>query len=298
MSFVHLHVHSDFSLLDGFCSPEDIASGAKALDMPAIALTDHGNLYGAFKFFKACRGLGIKPIFGQEFYIVPDHHKRNKEMTKKVRHIVLLAKNLQGWKNLIKLHSIAFIEGFYYRPRIDPIILTEHHEGLIALSGCSSGIIAKAIIAGDVKKVMNSASFFKDLFGNDFYLEIMPIAYEKQKYINKTLVSLSKKADVKLVATADCHYIKREDYIFHQIAIRVRSPNFEFESNDLWLRSEQEMIDGFKKNHNIPEEIVSEAMETTIEIANKVDDFSIVPKYNIPEVEIDEPGASFAASMI
>lgn len=289
MKFVHLHTHSCYSLLDGLSTPKELATKARMMGMPAVALTDHGNLYAAYKFYHECQEQSIKPILGQEFYYVPDRTVKDKSN----RHVVLLAKNLQGWKNLMRLSSLAYLEGFYYKPRIDAELVGKYHEGLIAMSACCSGIIAKLILEGDAEKIMEEWRRWVGWFKGDFYLEIMPLDFAIQKIINVELVEMSNKFQIPLVATADSHYPNRDDYKVHEIATKVRSSSdFVLEATDLWFRNEEEMKQGFAEHHPmIPENIVWLAMNNTIEIANRIERFDIKPKYRMPTVDIQIAGS-------
>ena len=289
MKFVHLHAHSCYSLLDGVSTPRELATKARIMGMPAVALTDHGNLYAAYKFYHECQEQSIKPILGQEFYYVPDRTVKDRSN----RHVVLLAKNLQGWKNLMKLSSLAYLEGFYYKPRIDTELIEKYHEGLIAMSACCSGIIAKLILEGDEKKITDEWRQWVSLFQGDFYLEIMPLSFAPQKAINVKLVEMSNKFQIPLVATADSHYPNQDDYKVHEIVTKVRSSSdFVLEATDLWFRSDEEMKQGFAEHHPmIPEETVWLAMNNTIEIASRVEHFDIKPKYRMPTVDIQIAGS-------
>src|ERR1051325_5425204 len=169
--FVHLHVHSHYSLLDGLAKVPELLKKTKALGMDAIALTDHGNLYGAIEFYKIAKKLGVKPILGVETYLAPNGRlNKRPKMDERRFHQILLAKNETGWKNLIQLVTKSYLEGFYYKPRIDKELLEEHHEGLICLSACFSGEIAKLLVSGKTEEAEEVANWYKKVFGEDFYL--------------------------------------------------------------------------------------------------------------------------------
>ena len=176
--FVHLHVHTEFSLLDGIARIDQLAQRCKDLGMPAVAITDHGNMYGAVKFYDVCRKQGIKAIFGCEFYVANDLYEKNGKS--KYAHLVLLAKDEVGYNNICRLNSIAFKEGFYYKPRIDYKTLEQYHEGVVCLSACLAGDIPQAILKRDFDEAERLVKWFKDLFGDDFYLEIQNLTKIKK----------------------------------------------------------------------------------------------------------------------
>ena len=210
--FVHLHVHSEYSLLDGMCRIKDLPKRAKELGMKAIALTDHGVMFGAVSFFKECQKEGIKPIIGCEVYVAPrSRFDKDSNIDDKYSHLILLAKNKKGYENLIKLVSLGFTEGYYYKPRIDLEILEKYSEGLICLSACLAGSVNKAILADDMEKAKEVALWHKRVFGDDYYLEIQNNGLAMQVMVNQKLIALSKELDISLVATNDAHYLKQED---------------------------------------------------------------------------------------
>lgn len=254
--WVPLHVHSQFSILDAAASVKDIATTAAKFNMPAVALTDHGNLYGTVDFYKACTYAGVKPIIGCEVYVAPESHLiKNKEAGKKSAfHLTLLAKNEAGYRNLCKLSSIGFLEGFYYNPRIDFELLQRHAEGLICLSGCLSSPTSQDIIQGNLDAAMQRISWYQEVFGDDFYLELQRHQmseddisrdglrqetwliqdYEsyiaQQTKVNQFLIDVSKQKQIPLVATNDSHYIHREDWYAHEILLNIQSG----ESVEIW----------------------------------------------------------------
>ena len=202
MKFVHLHVHSHYSLLDGLAKIDQLIGKAKELGMEALALTDHGNLYGAVEFYKKAKKAGIKPIIGVETYVAPNGRlNKRPKMDEKRFHLILLAKNNIGWQNLIKLVTLANLEGFYYKPRIDKELLEQCHEGLVCLSGCYSGEIAKLIAAKNFDEAEKVAAWYKNLFGGDYYLEIQPHTPE----LHEPTLKISKKLGIPVVATQDIH---------------------------------------------------------------------------------------------
>lgn len=249
MTFIPLHLHSQFSILDATASVQDIAAMASTYKMQAVALTDHGNLYGAVDFYKACKGVGVKPIIGCEVYVAPGSRFEKSKLPgqKAAYHLILLVKNKTGYKNLCKLVSKAFFEGFYYHPRIDKELLAEYKEGLICLSACMSSSVAQAALNGTEEDFDREIAFYKDLFGEDFFLEIqrhkmseidikedglllepwLESLYQdfidKQEKVNQKIVEAAKKWQIPLVATNDTHYIKRADWRAHEILLNVSS---------------------------------------------------------------------------
>lgn len=247
--WVPLHVHSQYSILDAAASVDAIAEKAAEFDMPAVALTDHGNMFGAVEFYKACKDAQVKPIIGCEVYVAPKSRsdKRKDEGRRHSYHLVLLAKDDQGYHNLCKLTSLAYLEGFYFNPRVDNELLELYHEGLICLSGCISGRIAQEILTGDDATIREQIEWYHKLFGADFYFELQrhPMSendlaqdgmlqeswlfqqykdfIEKQEKVNQALISLSKEYKIPLVATNDSHYINREDWQAHEILLNVQS---------------------------------------------------------------------------
>lgn len=263
--FVHLHVHSHYSLLDGLAKINDLLARTKELGMNAIALTDHGNLYGAIEFYKTAKKIGVKPILGVEIYLAPNGRLNKRPKIDEARtHLTLLAKNLTGWKNLMQLVTRAHIEGFYYKPRIDKELLTEYHEGLICLSGCFSGEISKLLAGQRIDEAESVAQWYRSLFGEDFYLEIQP----HTPHLHKPLLELSEKLGIQLVATQDVHYINKDDRTAHEVLLAVQTntklddeDRLSLKQFDISLRSPEEMAEIFT---HIPQ-----AIENTVRIAEK-----------------------------
>ena len=262
--FVHLHVHSDYSLADAAVSVNSLAERAANLGMKHLALTDHGNMFGAMEFIKACEKNSIKPIIGCEMYVSPGsrHEKKGSENENRYYHLVLLAASRQGYHNLVKLCSFAYTEGFYYRPRIDEELLSQYSKGLIALSACASGEIPRHILSGKADEAMEKALHYKKLFGNDengepnFYLEIQSNNIPRgvlrgdlsQAELNRAIIDISTKTDIPLVATNDVHYLEREDYIVHDILlcigtgkVRTEERRKKYHGNEFFLKSIDEM---------------------------------------------------------
>ncbi|HZE88485.1 MAG TPA: PHP domain-containing protein, partial [Verrucomicrobiae bacterium] len=231
-SFVHLHNHSQYSLLDGASQLEDLLDKAVEFGMPAVAVTDHGNLFGAVKFHDLAAARGIKPILGCEAYLAPAGRKDKStaaegtqgSQKKPYYHLILLAENGKGWANLIQLASIAYTEGFYYKPRIDREILASHASGLIGTSACLGGEIAQLLLADRVKDAESAAGTYQEIFGKgNFYLEIQEHGLPEQKKIAPALVAMSKKLSIPLVATNDCHFLTRDDHDAHDVLICIQT---------------------------------------------------------------------------
>ncbi len=286
-NFVHLHVHSEFSLLDGANRIKDLPKRAKELGMDSIALTDHGVMFGVVDFYKACKKEGVKPIIGCEVYVAPrTRFDKEANIDNHYYHLILLAKNQTGYKNLSKLVSMGFTEGFYYKPRIDYEILEKYHEGLIALSACLAGNVNREILKENIEKAEEIAMWHKNLFGEDYYLEIQPNGLPEQVLVNQKLIEMSKKLDIPLVATNDAHYLKKEDAYNHEILLCIQTgkrmtdeDRMRMGTDEFYVKSPEEMIEYFK---NVPE-----AIENTVKIAEKCNvEFEFgntkLPNYEVP----------------
>lgn len=293
--FVHLHVHTHYSLLDGMCKIKPLLDKAVEYGMPAVAITDHGTMYGCIEFYKEAKKRGLKPLIGCEMYMAP---RKLTDKTPRVdsspNHLVLIAKNLEGYKNLMKLVTIAHIEGYYYKPRIDKEVLSQHAKGLIAMTACTHGEIAHALLNEDQKKADELVEYYKGLFGDDFYLELQyHPGWVEQEKANKLLIELGKKHKVGLVATKDVHYIEKDDHEAHDALLCVQTGRLMEDENrmkfdgDLSFVSPEEMMEYFKD--------VPQAIENTVKIAEKctfVDEFKLpfaeenkffIPKFDIPK---------------
>lgn len=288
LGFVHLHIHSEYSLLDGANRIKDLPVRAKELGMNAIAITDHGVMFGAIDFYKACKANGVKPIIGCEVYVAPRGRKdKEPKIDEKYNHLILLAKNNEGYRNLAKLVSLGFIEGFYYKPRIDKEILEKYHEGIICLSACLAGEVNQAILNNNIEEAKKVALWFKNLFGEDYYLEVQNNGIKEQVLVNQKLVDLSRELNIPLVATNDAHYLKKEDAYNHEVLLCIQTgkkmtdeDRMRFDTDELYVKSPEEMIEYFK---NIPE-----AIENTVKIAEKCNvefefGHTILPNYDVPE---------------
>lgn len=287
-NFVHLHIHSEFSLLDGANRIKDLPVRAKELGMDAMAITDHGAMFGAIDFYKACKANGIKPIIGCEVYVAPRKRTdKDPNLDAKYSHLILIAKDNEGYKNLAKLVSVGYIEGFYYKPRIDHEVLEQYHEGLICCSACLAGEVNQAILANDMQKAKEVALWYKGIFGEDYYLEIQNNGIKEQVLANQKLIELSRELDIPLVATNDAHYLKREDAYNHEVLLciqtgkRMTDPDrMRFETDELYVKSPEEMSDYFR---NVPD-----AIENTVKIAEKCNvefefGHTILPNYDVPK---------------
>mgnify|MGYP004457597499 FL=1 len=285
--FVHLHIHSEFSLLDGANRIKNLPVRAKELGMNAIALTDHGVMYGVIDFYKACKKEGIKPIIGCEVYIAPrSRFDKEPNIDNKYNHLILLAKNNEGYKNLSKLVSIGFVDGYYYKPRIDLEVLEKYHEGLICLSGCLAGSLNQALLNGNNEKAEEIALWHKRVFGEDYYIEVQNNGLQEQVLANQKLIQLARKLDIPLAATNDAHYLKREDAYNHEVLLCIQtgkrmsdSDRMRFETDELYVKSPEEMSEYFS---NFPD-----AIENTVKIAEKCNvefefGHTILPNYDVP----------------
>ena len=293
MSFVHLHVHTQYSILDGQSSIDNLFNRAEELGMPGLAITDHGNMYGVKEFFKyAKKHPSVKPIIGCEVYVsVGDHRVKEKGYY----HLILLAKNYQGYKNLVKIVSTAHIEGMYYRPRISHEVLEQYHEGLICSSACMAGEVPRAILAGDMAKVDEVIEWHKNVFGDDYYLEVMlhktevpglsREVYDNQMIYNEVIFQMAEKHGVKVVATNDVHFVRKEDGPVHDRLICLTTNSYIDDPDRMrytqqeYLKSEDEMLALFPDH---PEAIIN-----TLEVLGKVEDYSIDSDPILPVYEID-----------
>ncbi len=287
MDFVHLHVHSEYSMLDGACKIADLPKAAKKLGQTALAITDHGNMFGAVAFYKACRKEGIKPIIGCEVYVAPGG-RREHDKDEKYHHLILLCEDAEGYKNLCKLVSLGYTEGFYAKPRVDDELLERYHGGLIALSGCVAGKIPSLLLAGDEEGAESAAIRYRELFGKDhFYLEVQNHFTPEEEKVTAGLIRLSEKTGVELAATNDAHYIKKSDADIQAVLMCIQTGTvlsegrpFGFENDEFYLKSSEEMGELFGK--------IPQALENTVKIAEMCNfefDFSgrHLPSYPCPE---------------
>lgn len=286
--FVHLHVHTEYSLLDGSSRIEDLLDRTKELGMDTIAITDHGSMFGVIDFYKKAKEKGVKPILGSEVYVAINKYTEREPKDKNQYHLVLLAENDIGYKNLMKIVSEGYVNGFYYKPRIDHDILRSNSEGIIALSACLAGEVQRYLMNGNYDKAKEIALEYNDIFGqNNFFLELQDHGIREQKQINDEIVRLSKETGIPLVATNDVHYLKKEDAIVHDVLLCIQTgknvddeDRMKFPSDEFYLKSYDEMEDIFG--------YIKEALENTVWIGERCNvniDFDTMhlPEYKIPE---------------
>jgi DNA polymerase III subunit alpha len=295
MTFVGLHIHSDYSMLDGASQLNDLVNRAAELGMPAIALTDHGVMYGAVGLLKACKGKDIKPIIGNEMYII------NGDVTLQERrpryHQVVLAKNTQGYRNLVKLTTISSLQGvqgkgIFSRPCINKDLLEQYHEGLIVTSACLGGEVPQAIMKGKPEIARRIAQWYKDLFGEDYYLEIQDHGSQEDRVVNVEIVRIARELDIKIIATNDSHYISCYDVEAHDALLCIQTGKLITEDKRLrysgteYLKSAEEMAQLFRDH--LTDDVIEEAIATTLEVADKIETYDIFrdpqsPSYKVPE---------------
>ena len=290
MSFTHLHLHTGYSLLDGSSKIPELVKRVKELGMDACAITDHGVMYGVIEFYKACKAEGIKPIIGCEVYVAPGSRfeKGKEKSAERYNHLILLAENDTGHKNLMKLVSRGFTEGFYYKPRVDYELLSEYHEGIIASSACLAGIVPTKLRNGDYEGAKAEAMRLKDIFGeNNFFLELQDHGLSEQKFVNQGLMRISSETGIPLVATNDCHYLYKEDAEAHDVLICIQTQKnvydenrMKYEGGQFYVKSPEEMEEVF---HYIPE-----AIHNTEEIAKRCNVEIEFGKYHLPQYPVPE----------
>lgn len=290
MAFAHLHVHTEYSLLDGACRINKIASAARQKGMTSLAITDHGVMYGVIDFYRACIKENIKPVIGCEVYVAPHSRFDKTSSYEKYYHMVLLCENNTGYQNLIKLVSYGFTEGFYSKPRIDDELLEKYHEGLICLSACLAGEIPQKLLDGDYNGAKAKAEYYRDLFGKDnFFIELQDHGIEEQQRIIPNLVRIADEIGVDIVATNDSHYIEKEDSKIHNILLCIQTnrtindnDRMEFRTNEFYLKTEDEMRELFPK--------YPQAIENTQKIADRCNvefEFGVrkLPRFDVPNNE-------------
>ena len=291
--FIHLHNHTHYSLQDGACTVDGLIKAAKKHNMKSVAITDHGVMYGAAEFYNKAKKEGIKPILGMEAYIVVEGSRfdrakaeevNNKKKSKHYNHLIVLAKNKQGYDNLSRLSTLGHTEGFYYKPRIDLEILKQYREGLICTTACAGGVVSTDLVNGKYEKAREVAKKFKDIFEDDFYLEIQDHGMDVDKPILEGMPKLSKELGIKLVATNDCHYIEHEHAIAHNILLLLSDKNgadytqLRYGTDQVYFKSSDEMTKIFKKYKG--------AIEHTLEIEEKVDLKLDIEGYHFPNFPI------------
>ena len=288
-SFAHLHVHSEYSLLDGACKINELMDRVKELEQPAVAITDHGVMYGAVDFYRAAKAKGIHPIIGCEVYVAPkSRFDKNYTNGQWHRHLILLCENMQGYKNLIHMVSLSFSEGFYVKPRVDMELLEKHHEGLICLSACLAGDIPNKIINGDYDGAKESTLEFERIFGKgNFFLEIQDHGIDKQRDVNRAIFHIAEETGIPLVATNDAHYITREDAKTQDVLMAIQMgktvddpTRMKFETDEFYIKSRKEMEELFP-NH-------PEALDNSVKIAERCKvDFEF-GKYHLPVFDVPQ----------
>ncbi|MDH3393377.1 MAG: DNA polymerase III subunit alpha, partial [Desulfobulbaceae bacterium] len=287
--FVHLHVHTQYSLLDGAIRLGDLIDTAKNFGMDTVTITDHGSMFGALQFYTMAKGAGLKPIIGCEFYISPtDRFDRSaRSAGTAAYHLVLLAMNKEGYQNLMKLASIAQLEGFYYKPRIDKEVLAKHSDGLIALTACLHGAVPHAIIKGDMAKARREAEELQKIFGDRLYFELQENGIPDQTVANNGMKELAKEMDIPLVATNDCHYLRRDESTAHELLLCIQTgktiddaTRFRFSTDELFYKSPQEMKQAFAD--------VPEAIANTVKIADRCNLELTFDDYHFPNFPVEE----------
>ncbi len=283
MSFVHLHCHTDYSLLDGACDIDQLMKITVEQKMPAVAMTDHGNLFGAVKFYNAARAAGVHPVIGCEVYVSQQGHKTRSD-TDRYNHLVLLCENQEGYRNLIKLVSTGYLDGFYYKPRIDLDLLAQHSKGLIGMSACLRGHIAETLLADKYDEARRLAHTYSDILGkNNFFLEVQDHHLEQDRKLTPELNRLSHETGLPLVATNDSHYLRKDDARAHEILLCIQTgkgfndPNrMRWNTPDFYLKSRDEMMELFGE--------LEDALDRTWEIAQRCQVHAREGQGAVPEV--------------
>ena len=299
MSFVHLHVHTEYSLLDGACRIRDLPGIVKGMGQTACAITDHGVMYGAVDFYRACRAEGVKPIIGCEVYVTPQGRTRFDkvhELDSESRHLVLLCENEEGYRNLSYLVSMGWTEGFYIKPRIDLELLRQHSGGLVALSACLAGEIPRRLRNGEYENARNYALELADIFGPDhFYLELQDHGIRDQQIVNQGILRLHQETGLPMVCTNDAHYLRKEDAEAHDVLLCIQTGKtiddenrMRYEPRNFYLRSEEEMAALF------PADVYEDALENTARIAGMCNLEFTFGKYHLPEFQLPEGYDSFS----
>lgn len=294
MSFAHLHVHSEYSLLDGACRIEPMLDKIKSMGQTSVALTDHGVMYGVVDFYKAAKARGLNPIIGCEVYVAPrSRFDKVHGIDNERYHLILLCKNNTGYKNLIKLVSEGWVNGFYTKPRVDKELLEQHHEGLIALSGCLAGEVARALERNDYEEAKKVAEWYNGVFGDgNYYLEIQNHGLDEQLRINPMLISLSKELNIPLAATNDAHYVDKQDSKIQQVLIYIQTNHtlgedtgLEFGTQEFYLKSEEEMREAFSE--------CLQAVDNTAKIAEQCHVEFEFGKTKLPHFEVPDGWSHF-----
>jgi len=282
--FTHLHVHTEYSLLDGLCRIPQLIARAKELEMDSLAITDHGNMYGAIDFYVTAKEAGIRPIIGCEIYVAETHYQSRTTNEKAPYHLTLLVKNHEGYRNLIQLVTKAHLEGFYYKPRVDKVLLAQHSTGLVALSGCMQGELPRLILEGRYDEATTQAKWYKDTFC-DYYLEIQHHPIPELDHINKGLLSIAAKLDIPIVATNDVHYVNKEDAVLQDLLLCIQTNTSIYDEKRLkmhgdffYLKSQQEMAELFA---DLPQ-----AVENTEKIAQMCTFELEFGRLHLPQIDL------------
>ncbi|MGD0962901.1 MAG: DNA polymerase III subunit alpha [Candidatus Acidiferrales bacterium] len=287
-NFVHLHLHTDYSLLDGACEIGELTAEAARRGMPAVAVTDHGNLFAAANFYHKATTHGVKPIIGCEVYVAPDNHKNRGSDAERSNHLVLLCENDEGYRNLIQLVSTGFLDGFYYKPRVDHELLAQHSKGLIALSACLRGEVADALLSDKYDRARTNAYRLRDIFGKgNFFLEVQDQGLEVETRINRDLVQLSRETGIPLVATNDCHYLTRSDAHAQEVLMCIQTgktmsdtQRMKFATDQFYFKTAEEMAQVFREIPDAVSRTVAIADRCNVKIQRVSNPF---PEFKVPE---------------
>src|ERR1700735_2397399 len=287
-NFVHLHLHTDYSLLDGACEIGELTAEAARRGMPAVAATAHGMLFAAANFYHQATTHGVKPIIGCEVYVAPDNHKNRGAEAERSNHLVLLCENDEGYRNLIQLVSTGFLDGFYYKPRVDHELLARHSKGLIALSACLRGEVADALLAEKYEQAKTSAHRLRDIFGKgNFFLEIQDQGLEMDVRVNRDLVKLSKESGIPLVATNDCHYLTQSDSHAQEVLMCIQTgktmsdgQRMKFATDQFYFKTAEEMAQVFREIPDAVSRTVAIADRCNVKIQRVSNPF---PEFKVPE---------------
>jgi DNA polymerase-3 subunit alpha len=287
-NFVHLHLHTDYSLLDGACEIGELSAEAARRGMPAVAVTDHGNLFAAANFYHTAATHGVKPIIGCEMYVAPDNHRNRGNEAERSNHLVLLCENEEGYRNLIQLVSTGFLDGFYYKPRVDHELLAKHSKGLIALSACLRGEVADALLADKHDQARANAYRLRDIFGKgNFFLEVQDQGLEIETGVNRSLVQLSRESGIPLVATNDCHYLTRSDAHAQEVLLCIQTgktmsdtSRMKFQTDQFYFKTAEEMAQVFGELPDALARTVAIAERCNVKIQRVTNPF---PEFKVPE---------------
>ncbi len=293
--FVHLHLHTEYSLLDGACRVDEVLDQAINLKMPAVAITEHGNMFSSVIFHDHARAKGVKPILGCEVYVAPQsRHVKGGSINGQYNHLLLLAETFEGWKNLIKLSSAGYTEGFYYRPRIDKELLAQHSRGLIGLSSCLKGEVASEITASQATKALDAAATYRDILGEgNFFLEMQFQGIAEQKIVNEGLIPIARDLNMPLVCTNDVHYLQQGDYVPHDILLCIGSgktvndaQRLRYHGDQFYMKTAEQMAEIFRD--------YPDAVQNTVRIAERCDVQIPTGQYHLPNFDVP-PGLTLDA---